>query len=573
MLRTFKSRITSYIIILVVCIAIIMAALSYGFIYNNIISLSLQYNEQLVSQVRENLELFLSDVKRETVSISYSPELRSYGNHFITKDLSPSPDNIKKIFWTSAILKSNIDDISLLSNDKKILSLFNMYKEDELIEISRYYSKKEILLQARFVPIIHKNNNGKMAISCCKTINNTSSNSNDIFLVTSIMIDEFFSILNQIDLGEGSGSCLVDAKSSIQYSSLTNEAFNQDMNKLIQIQDFSKTNSFITRLGGTKYIISVNSLKDSNLSIVVYSPLENVTESARPLLFTMLSAVILLLIVVISINLRFSNYLTSPITKLANYIHYVEEDLTGIPQVKGTIETDILYHSFNELLARINSLLQKNAEESKLLRKAELHALQSQINPHFLYNTLDSINAMAILKDDKEISNMTTSLAHLLRLSISVPGEFVTIAEEIKHVKAYLTIQQIRYDDKFSADFDIDENMLSFPIVRLILQPLVENSIYHGMELKNGKGHILIRVKEIEDILIIQIIDDGNGVDEQTATEINENLSLMKKPGEGRSVGIYNVNERIRLYYGDSASLQFESKLGEGTKITITILK
>ena len=168
---------------------------------------------------------------------------------------------------------------------------------------------------------------------------------------------------------------------------------------------------------------------------------------------------------------------------------------------------------------------------------------------------------------------MTTSLAHLLRLSIGQPDEFVTIDDEIKHIKAYLTIQKIRYNDKFDVEFHVDSSIGQFPIIRLILQPLIENCIYHGFETKEGKGHIIISAGESAGQIVIQIMDDGLGTDPVTEKEIQNNLASVKKPGNGCSVGIYNVNERLRLYYGDKSSLTFHSVQNKETVVTIRLPK
>lgn len=224
-------------------------------------------------------------------------------------------------------------------------------------------------------------------------------------------------------------------------------------------------------------------------------------------------------------------------------------------------------------MERVEHLMEVNKQENALKRKAELQALQAQINPHFLYNTLDSINALAILNNEDDISKMTTSLGILLRRSIGKPDEYQTLKEEFDHVKAYMAIQKIRYEDRFYADFHIDSSIASFPVIKLILQPLVENSIYHGLEPKESSGHIFISATDCSDYITIEITDNGIGVTKEKEKLIQQNLTQIKHPGIDCSVGIYNVNERLRLHYGAKAFLTFHSISGEGTTVTLHIPK
>lgn len=568
MLRSFKTQLTAFTIGFILVISGIMAILSYRFIYQNIISNSIQYNNQIVHQLCKNIELFMSGIDDEIESVSYSSEIRFYNSHFITPGISPSRSAVKKVLWNAASHQKGLDDISIIYDNEKILSLFNMYEEESLLELCRYYNENEILLNAQFVPIIHENNNGHPALSCIKAISNASVKEG-YYLVGTIIVDDIFELLGNVDLGEGSGACLIDTNGSVQYSTLVEGTFTGDMNQLIKKNEFKAGTGFVAKLNNEKYILSVYPLDNSALSTVVYIPLSNVTKSAAPLLYSMLGIIFLFLTISIFISIRLSNRLTAPVTSLSVQIRNWNGLKLHLPRVKGTIETDILYNAFQEMIQQIQLLMERNAQENRQKRKAELLALQAQINPHFLYNTLDSINALAILRDDKDISNMTTSLAHLLRLSIGQPDEFVTIDEEIRHIKAYMTIQKIRYNDKFDVEYHIEEKIREFPVIRLILQPLIENCIYHGLETKDGKGHITVSVQNRDDIIQIQIIDDGLGTDKETEKKIQHNLASARKPGGDCSVGIYNVNERLRLYYGDRASMTFQSTENTGTVITI----
>ena len=212
--------------------------------------------------------------------------------------------------------------------------------------------------------------------------------------------------------------------------------------------------------------------------------------------------------------------------------------------------------------------MEQNVEEQRQKRKSELRALQAQINPHFLYNTLDSIIWMAEWGKTKEVVLMTSSLAKLLRQSISNQNELVRVEEEVEYTRSYLTIQKMRYKDKLEYDIQVSPEALGQKIPKLVLQPLVENAIYHGIKYKEGKGVVRIEGWLERKELILRILDDGIGMTEEQLEKIFEKRETdIKKNG----VGVLNVHERIQLYYGKDYGLRFSSTLGEGTAVEVHI--
>ena len=217
------------------------------------------------------------------------------------------------------------------------------------------------------------------------------------------------------------------------------------------------------------------------------------------------------------------------------------------------------------MIEKIKELMLQNNKEQELKRKNELKALQAQINPHFLYNTLDSIVWMAESKKSEEVVLMTSALAKLFRTSISKGEEVISINNEIEHIKNYLIIQKIRYKNKLDFEIDVDDEILHNKVLKIILQPLVENSIYHGIKNKDGIGIITIKGRRIQDKILLQVIDNGTGM---TPAEIDK---VFNKKGRqsGSGIGVYNVNQRIKLYYGDEYGLGYESEIDKGTIVSV----
>lgn len=217
-----------------------------------------------------------------------------------------------------------------------------------------------------------------------------------------------------------------------------------------------------------------------------------------------------------------------------------------------------------------NRLLRQVQQEQIQLRKAELMVLQSQINPHFLYNTLDAITWLAESGDQETVVNMVGSLSGFFRTSLNQGKDIVTLAEEAQHIRSYLEIQKIRYQDILDYRIDIPDEFGDVKIPKITIQPLVENALYHGIKNKRGGGHILVTAQRDEEDLRISVRDDGVGMDKERLRQVREGI-FEKEPGERDIYGLFNVNERIRLYFGDDYGITVTSVKGEGTESVVRL--
>lgn len=282
-----------------------------------------------------------------------------------------------------------------------------------------------------------------------------------------------------------------------------------------------------------------------------------------------LSAVALVAVSLVLSSLIARN-ITSPIQKLRDSMKKVQEGDFTTAEVEVSTENEIgsLTQSFNVMTRRIEELMEENVHEQEEKRKSELKALQSQINPHFLYNTLDSIIWMAEGKKNEEVVLMTASLARLLRQSINNEDELVSVEQEMEYAKNYLTIQKMRYKDKLEYEIDVEPSIRHVKIIKLVLQPLIENAIYHGLKCKETKGILRVRGYQDGDRAVVDIIDDGVGMDEETLSHFYDEHKVNYR---SNGVGVYNVQKRLKLYYGDDYGITCKSRQGEGTVVTVTI--
>ena len=266
----------------------------------------------------------------------------------------------------------------------------------------------------------------------------------------------------------------------------------------------------------------------------------------------------------------FTRSIVMPIQKLKRLMKKAQEgDLTVSFNTKYSDEIGELGSSFNTMVKEINNLINLVQIEEKNKRIAEMNVLQAQIKPHFMYNTLDTIRWMAEEHNEEDIVEIIEAFTNLLRISLSKGKEIISVKEELNHVQSYLTIQKIRYEDKLDYEIDFDENIFNYKLIKLILQPLVENAIYHGIKEKRGNGKILITGKIEGNLLCFTVIDNGKGIEEELLNKINRMLTNSSEKETEVGYGIFNVNERIRLTYGEEYGLTYKSINGEGTIVEL----
>lgn len=278
-------------------------------------------------------------------------------------------------------------------------------------------------------------------------------------------------------------------------------------------------------------------------------------------------AVILALVLVV-----YSKIVSAPVRRLVQAMQAFEAAAdpsvyTGQPQ--AVAELQALSDSFSHMSRRIEELMEKVRREEKVLRKTELRALQAQINPHFLYNTLDSIQWMCEQGKTEDASKMVGALARLFRISISRGHELITIKDELQHAKSYLLIQSYRYRNQFSYRFEVDETLLSYLCNKITIQPLIENAIYHGIDRMVDEGEIVITAKRAQDAagdILITVSDNGVGMTEEQCAKI-----LSKERSDSGGIGVKNVNDRLKIYFGERYGLSIHSVPDEGTTVTVRI--
>lgn len=376
-------------------------------------------------------------------------------------------------------------------------------------------------------------------------------------------------ISKSTNLGDGGAIYILDSDYSMIYSMQNGTSPYLREKQLECISDLIIGNT-ILKDGNISYSIYVQTLTNTRWKIGICP---NVTQAFHDQMIYDISIVgigLFILLIAIMLATIISKRVTTPIGVLEKSMKELEDGnfdiVSKIDEKHSQVEIVRLNKNFNNMIARIKRLMDKVVEEQTAQRKSELKALQNQINPHFLYNTLDSIVFMAESGQMDEVRTMVVALAKFFRISISKGKTIITVKEELEHVKNYMIIESIRYKDTFTFHIDLEEGCEDYLAMKLMLQPFVENSIYHGLKNLEDEGIIDIKVYKEDDFLYYVVKDNGYGM---RKSKIDELYERMRNDDVTNSVGIKNVYQRLKLYFGDKADIIIESELDEYTKFII----
>ena len=323
----------------------------------------------------------------------------------------------------------------------------------------------------------------------------------------------------------------------------------------------------VIEVNNTRMSVSVKRLKNTDWRIVGISKLNGLFTYQGEIknFIALIMIAVVLLILILSIYVSF--LIDRPIRRLIKLMGEVEEGkLDTFSPANGAYEVQELSNSFNNMIHKIKQLMAEVVGEQQQLRKSEMKALHAQINPHFLYNTLDSIVWMAESGDNKNVVKMISALAMFFRLSLSGGKDTITVEEELKHAENYLIIQKMRYSDQFDYEMIAEDDVIQCKTLKIVLQPIIENAIIHGVANLPYHGKIIIRAEHSGDKMLFQVSDNGFGILPEKLSNI-----LEADPQNKSGIGIKNVNRRIQLLFGNEYGLQYESELDEGTTVTIRL--
>lgn len=383
------------------------------------------------------------------------------------------------------------------------------------------------------------------------------------YVIAECPVSRLAQICSNVEMGEGSRLCLLDHNGEVAYCDSGAEIGKEFAERL----SGGFTQGRVT-MDGQDYLLVSTRLQDTGWTVAAAIPYAQVTEQTTQLMSTFLVLCLVCGLIMVTVIIVQSGSFTKPILSLQKAMKKVSGgDMTVRVNHNRKDEFGELNDGFNRLVGELDQLITHVAESNQRENVAKYQMLQSQINPHFLYNTLDTIRMMAVLQDQDDISEALICLSNLFRYCIRQGDRLVTVREELQQVKNYLMLQKLRYQDRLQVIYQVDEQVLDRTMPKVLLQPLLENAFAHGLQDREETGVITISAAQVEDGTRLAVHDNGVGIDSMTLAKIRKSLS----DGTSESIGLANVNDRLRLYYNHAKGLVIDSIPGEGTTVSFTI--
>ena len=534
---------------------------------------STQYSLELVKQTSNSIDEYIKDME---MLISMLLDNR-YVNNFLRGDSNKNTyENIKS--FIGSILSNNEDVCNVVIMKDERRCIINDMEQDEKED-------KEFINTSWFKNLVDSNGN-QFEISTAHVQDITNDKYQVVVTIGIKVIDEvtkeelgvIFMDLNykvisnlceDIKINKRDYIYIIDDYKNIIYHPKQKLLVNGEEEELIKEILLNNEENLVYKKNGNEKIYSNYKSKNTNWTTIGVSYTEEFIKNKGKVYWQYIILGAVLILIASIITWIFAKRISKPIIDLKSAMERVQGENIIEYKVErsGGAEIISLGNSFERMLVRINFLVKENIKEQNEKRNSEMRALQSQINPHFLYNTLGSVIWLVEGRNNDKAILMISALARLFRQAIGNSNMYTSIKSEIEYTRNYLTIQKMRYSDKFDFEIEIDSEVEKEEIIKLIIQPIVENSLYHGLKYKDGIGCIKILAYKSNDCITIQVNDNGIGIDKKTL----DNLFLVSTKEKSDSVGIKNIKRRLELTYGDKCEFNIFSEINVGTTVVIKI--
>lgn len=566
--------------LLISLIVLLISVISYQYTIEDFEDVSISYTVKLLSEINASIDSYIENMKtmgQLIVSNKDVRDLMSYYNEHHGKILSYLEE--QELAELQAAAVEHMSTVARTRADITNAAVISKYKDVVLSDpqktvnpnsefnVTDWYLKPMSYKDEIVVSPSHVQNlisgEYKWVISISKAVTDAVTGEVTGVMVLDLNYRTIESICENAQLEKNGYIYLLDdhknmiyhPQQQLIYSGLKTEP----VTELLRLQDtymrdssqgkiYTKNHSEITGWSAVG-VVNTNELIKNKTSIINF--------------YFWLAAASILIASVIAVVI--STTITRPIKMLENTMHKVEEgNLNVKSEIRLGNEIGHLSSTFNAMIARIDRLMRDAVSNEEEKRKSEIRALQAQINPHFLYNTLDTIIWMSAGGKNDQVVEVTSALARLFRTSISKGDSLVTLENEVENIQSYLTIQKLRYQDKLNYRVDIPPELMKLLTPKLILQPIVENAVYHGIKLRPEGGEVTITAESDGKNLVIAIEDSGVGMPPELLGQIFD-----PKPDSDRGIGVQNVSSRIKLCFGEQYGLKYQSDHGKGTRAEI----
>ncbi len=594
-MRTFgRSRIQTTIAVafsaLVFGTALVIALLSYTFTEEAVRQTSRDYTAQLIGQVQTTIDTYITHMEYIAEVVHLNDRVQRYLGQ---PRLSRESDEIERAAITGFLdsISRTRDDVSLIlivGADGRTITHDPDIEINQAVEIvdQEWYRRAIRSSGWTVVSPSHVQNIVDGEYRWVITLSRTINDPTDGEILGVMLVDLNFSVINElvsrVSFGRRGYLFILDPEGRIVYHPRQELIYSNLEEEQIALVLETTYGSFAVDANlPSERVYTVRTSTRTRWRTIGVNFADELVRNRTTIrrYYTWWSLLCLLIAVVVSIAV--SHRLSRPLMRLRESVRAVEQGNFDITvNVRSTNEIGELARDFSIMVAQIKDLMRRSTEEQELKRKNELRALQNQITPHFLYNTLDTVVWMAEAGQHRNVVTTISALARLLRLSISRGDELIGIRDEIEHISSYLTIQKLRYRDTLDYAIEVDEEILDLQIPKVILQPLVENAIYHGIKNSGRRGHVEIRGRREAEVVVLAVVDDGVGMSPERMAQVLQPVNGRRHPAEeparrtdrrGTRVGIANVHERIKLYFGPDYGLRFLQSKRQGTTVEVRL--
>jgi two-component system, sensor histidine kinase YesM len=548
-----------------------------------------QQTLQLIGNVNKSLDAHTANIQNVSYFVAMNPEVQTFlseGHLSITRD--EDRYRVFKFLQGFTTLYSEIAGIMVVSADGHYLSN-EMYARGNSNLTEEYWYREAVAAKGIFKMIgrpvnrnviTHANYKENELISVVRAIQDPETGTNKGVVIIDLKLRAIAETVRDVKLGKRGYLVVIDEQGNSIYAPGHAVTIGKPLSESMAS---NASNMLAREVNGEKLQFIYQKSSFTNWTIVGVFPLQDMLQEIKDINLYLVLFVFVVCMLGITASYFLSNSISRPITQLASVVRKVEEGNMSL-RMSGerSDEIGLLGRSFNKMLIQINRLLSQVELEQRKKREAELRSLQAHIQPHFLYNTLDTIQWLARKDGAREATEMVEALSKLFRLGLSKGQELIPLEDELDHIGNYLKIQKTRYKDKLNYSIHMDDNCRNLTVLKLILQPVVENAIYHGIKERRGPGFIGIRVTLLGGYLMLVIEDDGAGMTDEKLQHLRQSLVLplddreesigseeLTLNGSRIGYGLRNVQERMQLGFGIAYGISVESAAGSGSTVTL----
>lgn len=584
--KSIQSSIFCAVSILVLSAVLAVTVVSLRYTNSSIYENSVMYTQTIIGQLNQNIDSYISYMDNIASLVAGSGDAYKYlysesGIDALSlKEYNQCRQRLTEQFKTILKGRSDIRNIGIVRRENESSSLFNngmsTRNQNLKLDTQHWYADAVGKYDHYNLTSSHVQNviSGERpwVITLSRGIRNyTGEGDSDGVVFIDLNYSAISELCTQNSVGTKGYVFILDQDGNIVYHPQQQQLYNELQTENISLIMNAKTDVVTAGKGDDEKIYALSHSETTGWTIVGCMNMSELLKNSRKARSIYVLVALGLIAVALVISSEIARNITFPIQKLRDSMKRVQKGDFSAAEIEVYSDNEIgsLTRSFNVMTHKIQDLMAQNIQEQEQKRKIELKALQSQINPHFLYNTLDTMGSIAEIQGCIQVSNLCQSLAGLFRYSLDMKNPLSTVSGELVHLKNYIYVMNVRMQNQVEYEFHIDDNVLQDTLPRISIQPLVENALNHGLKNQKGKKKVIISAGIRDDDLLISVEDNGIGMSDEKIREL-----FSEDPGEkqkNRSIGIFNIHKRMQYLYGESYGVKIKSEPEKGTVVFLEI--